>query len=258
MEAILAAYQGASLFSPRDLVLVLEVEDLGRSEKRVAALAAGLAVPSGGSCLVLHESEAETPRKSLAALRAAVGEHWQAEPPGLAELLRWGERRLAHADLEVEPGVIETVAEACEGDALTFFNELEKLDVAARRQAGRGRVTRADAAAILKPAVDADLPEYLSALALGRPRLAGRALSRLLAAGVGEGAILFALGNLVGGALGGWARHPELSATYRRRRGPRELAQALDAIYRAEAAWKGGRADAVAVLEQVTRTVGGA
>jgi hypothetical protein len=32
VEEILAAYQGISLFSPRDLVIVLEIEDLGRSE----------------------------------------------------------------------------------------------------------------------------------------------------------------------------------------------------------------------------------
>jgi hypothetical protein len=64
---------------------------------------------------------------------------------------------------------------------------------------------------------------------------------------------LFALVNLVGGALGGWARHRDLSAALRRRRTPRELAHAMDALYRAEAAWKRGRADAVAVLEQATR-----
>ena len=84
----------------------------------------------------------------------------------------------------------------------------------------------------------ADLPEYLSAAALGRSRLAGRALSRLLTAGVGEGTVLFALSNLVGGALGGWARNKELSAALARRCPPRELASSLDAIYRAEAAWK--------------------
>ena len=67
--------------------------------------------------------------------------------------------------------------------------------------------------------------------------------------------MLFALSNLVGGALGGWARHKELSAALARRRPPRELARSLDAIYRAEAAWKSGRADVVAVLEQATRAV---
>jgi hypothetical protein len=36
---------------------------------------------------------------------------------------------------------------------------------------------------------------------------------------------------------------------------PVQLSRALDACYRAEAAWKGGRADAVAVLEQTTRAL---
>lgn len=257
VEEILAAFQSASLFSPRDLVLVLEVEDLARSEKRVAALAEGLARPGGGSCLVLHESEGETERKKLEPLRAACAVRWVADPPARPELLRWGERRLAHAGLEVEPGAVEAVADACEGDPLTFFNELEKLDVMAEQKGGTRRVTREAAAALLRPVLGADLPDYLGAVALGRAPLAGRALSRLLAAGVGEGQVLFALSNLVGGALGGWARHKDLSAALARRRPARDLANALDALYRAEAAWKGGRADAVAVLEQATRAVCG-
>jgi DNA polymerase III delta subunit len=255
IEEILAAFQGASLFSPRDLILVLEAEDLGRSEKRVAALAAGLASPSGGSCLVLHESESDTPRKSLEPLRAASTARWVAELPARPELLRWGHCRLAAADLDVDPGVIEAVADACEGDPLTFFNELEKLDVVAGPADGRRRITRQAADAMLKPVLGADLPEYLSAVALGRSEHAGRALSRLLMAGVGEGTVLFALSNLVGGALGGWARHKDLSATLARRCPARELARSLDAIYRAESAWKGGRADVVAVLELATRAV---
>ena len=164
--------------------------------------------------------------------------------------------RLAGSDLEVAPGTIETVADACEGDPLTFFNELEKLDVIAPRDAaGRRRVTREDAATLLAPVVGADLPAYLAAVALGRPREAGRALSRLLTAGAGEGTVLFALANLVGGALGGWSRHRELSAALARRKPPARLAVALDALYRAEAAWKSGRADVVAVLELATRAV---
>ena len=47
----------------------------------------------------------------------------------------------------------------------------------------------------------------------------------------------------------------EASETLRRRVAPRSLGRALDAVYRAESAWKGGRADAVAVLEQATREV---
>ncbi len=236
---------------------MLEVEDLGRSEKRVAALAAGLATPSGGSCLVLHESESDTLRKSLEPLRAAASLRWNAVLPTRAELLRWGQCRLAADDLDIEAGVVEAVADACEGDPLTFFNELEKLDVVAPLVDGRRRVTRQAANAMLKPVLGADLPEYLSAVALGRPEHAGRALSRLFTAGVGEGTVLFALSNLVGGALGGWARHKELSAALARRCPARELARSLDAIYRAEAAWKSGRADVVAVLEVATRTVCG-
>jgi DNA polymerase III delta subunit len=257
IEEILAAFQGASLFSPRDLILVLGVEERGRSEKRVAALAAGLAAPSGGSCLVLHESGADTPRKSLEPLRAASSLRWFAAIPAREELLGWGRCRLAATELDLEAGVVETVADACEGDPLTFFNELEKLDVTARPHGpgGRRRITRDEAAALLKPVVGADLPEYLSAVALGQPKLAGRALTRLLAAGAGEGTVLFALANLVGGALGGWSRNPQLSAALARRRPPARLAAALDAVYRAEAAWKSGRADAVAALEQATRAV---
>src|SRR5262249_14380157 len=48
VEEILAAYQGTSLFVPRELIEVLDLEDLGRSDKRVAALAHGLARPAGG------------------------------------------------------------------------------------------------------------------------------------------------------------------------------------------------------------------
>src|SRR5437867_2826445 len=42
IEQLLAAWQGASLFSPRDLVIVLEIEDWSRSEKKVGALADAL------------------------------------------------------------------------------------------------------------------------------------------------------------------------------------------------------------------------
>jgi DNA polymerase III delta subunit len=45
--------------------------------------------------------------------------------------------------------------------------------------------------------------------------------------------------------------------TLGRRLGPPALARAMDTLYRAEAAWKGGRADPVAVLELATRTVSG-
>src|SRR5580765_3081483 len=118
VEEMLSVYQGASLFSSRELAIVLEVEDLGRSEKRVAALAAGLSIPAGGSTLVLVESEADEPRKSLEPLRAACAVHWTALPPAPAELVAWGSRRLRRLKLEAEPGVLERVAEACEGETL--------------------------------------------------------------------------------------------------------------------------------------------
>lgn len=251
-EEILATFQGASLFSPRDLVIVLEVEDLGRSEKRAAALAQGLGRPAGESCLVLVESASDAARKSLDEVRAACAARWTAWPAPRAELLAWGARRLARERVEAERGALEAVVEACEGDALAFFNELGKLIAMA---APGGRLGADDVAAVLRPALGAELPEYLAAVALGQPRIAAQRLGRLLAAGVGEGAVLFSLSNLVGGALGGWARNPDLSSALRRRLPPRALSRAVDAMYRAEAAWKGGRADVVAVLEQATRSV---
>jgi DNA polymerase III delta subunit len=257
IEEILAAYQGGSLFSPRDLTIVLDVEDLSRSEKKIGALAAGIARPSGGSCLALIESAAETARKSLEPLRDACEVRWMALPPGRRDLIAWGERRLGRAGVTVEPGLLESLADASEGDALAYFSELGKLETLARApgEAGPRAVGRAELAMLLRPVVGADLPDYLAAVAMGDAGRAARSLGRLLATGVSEGTVLFALSNLVGGALGGWTRQRELSDALRRRRSPQELAAALDALYRAEAAWKSGRADVVAVLEQATRAV---
>ena len=257
IEEILAAYQGGSLFSPRDLIIVLEVERLVRSEKKIEALAAGIARPSGGSCLVLVESAAEVTRKSLEPLRAACEVRWEALAPGRRELIAWGQRRLGRAEITIEPGLLESLADASEGDALAFFSELEKLETLALAPGGLGprSVGRAELALLLRPVVGADLPDYLAAVAMGDAGHAARSLGRLLATGVSEGTVLFALSNLVGGALGGWARDREASATLRRRRSARQLAAALDAVYRGEAAWKSGRADVVAVLEQATRAV---
>jgi len=42
-----------------------------------------------------------------------------------------------------------------------------------------------------------------------------------------------------------------------RRLRPAALLRSLDGLYRAEAAWNGGRAGALAVLEQATRVVAG-
>jgi DNA polymerase III delta subunit len=247
---ILASLQGGSLFASRDLTLVFEIEDLGRSEKRIAALAAGLAHASEGATLVLIESEAETPRKALDPLRAACAALWTALPPERASLGAWGERRLARDGVQAEPGVVGALADTCEGDHAAFFNELDKLATFAGPD---GRLSPADVEALRRPALDADLPEFLAAVAMGDPTRAARRLGRLLASGVGEGTVLFALGNLVGGALGGWARWRELSGALRARLPARDLARALDTVYRAESAWKGGRGEIVTLLEHTTR-----
>ena len=255
VDQILAAYQSGSLFSPSDLVIVLDIEDLGRSEKRIAALAAGIGAGGGESCLVLVESAGENVRKSLDPLRAACADRVVATSLSRTELRAWGERSFARQRVAAEPSAIAAIVDACEGDPLAFFNELDKL---AAWAGDGGRITTADVTLLLRPVVGADLPEYLGAVALGHRALAAQRLGRLLAAGVGEGALLFALSNLVGGAMGGWARWRELSDAFRRRVSPRDLDRALDAIYRAESAWKGGRADVVALLEQTTRTLCGA
>jgi DNA polymerase III delta subunit len=254
VDAILAAYHGISMFTPRELILVLEVEDLSKSEKRVSALAAGVSRPAGGSCIVLVESLAENPRKSLEPLRAACATRWRAEklPPG--DLLTWGTRRLAAAGLTAEPGALEALLEVCEQEAVAYFNELGKL---VGWSAAAGRVTKADVERLSRPVIGADLAEYLAAVAAGQAGLAAKRLGRLMAAGENEGGVMFALGNLVGGALGGWAMptNKALSPVLARRRSRAELADALDAVYRAEAAWKGGRADVLSALEQATREV---
>jgi DNA polymerase III delta subunit len=255
VDELLSAFHGGSLFAPHELLVVLEVEDLGRSEKRVTALAEGLGRPVAGTTMVLVESDADTQRKSLEPLRGACTAHCVATPPTRATLLAWGARRMRRETITLEADTLEAVVDACEGDATTFFDELEKL--VAWAGAG-GKLTRVDVVAILRPVVGADVPGYLSAVALGDPALAAQRLGRLLAAGVGEGTVLFALANLVGGALGGWARHRDLSEALKRRLAPRSLARCLDGLYRAEAAWKGGRADAIAVLEQATRMVAAA
>jgi DNA polymerase III delta subunit len=255
VDELLAAFHGGSLFAPRELLIVLDVEDYGRSDKRIAALAEGVARPTSGTCIVLVESAAETERKSLAPLRVACSAHCPALPAPRNMLLAWGKRRAAREKITVEPGVMESVVEACEGDPIAFFDELEKLCAWA---GPGGRMRDADVATLMRPVAGADLPGYLAAIAGGDSATAARRLNRLLAAGVGEGTVLFALANLVGGALGGWSRHRDLSAALRQRLASRELARALDGIYRAESAWKGCRADVIAVLEQATRAVAGA
>ena len=251
-EEILAAFHGTSLFTPRELLIVLDLEGLGRSERNIRALAEGVARPGGGSCLALVESASDSPRKSLERLSAACEARVMALPLGLQALLGWGRRRLAREQVAAEPGVLEALAQACENDTSEFFNELDKLMVWA---GAGGLLTKEDAARLLRPILGADLADYLGAVAEGDAPAAARRLGRLLAGGAGEGGVLFALANLVGGALGGWARHRDLSYRLARRASPSDLTRALDALYRAEAAWKTGRADVVAVLEQATRDV---
>ena len=251
VDAILAAHHGLSMFAPRELTVVFGVEELTRSDKRVAALAQGAARPAGESRLVLVESAAEPPRRSLEPLRAACAARWQAEPLPPAALVAWGRRRLAAAGLAAEPGALEALLDACEGESAAFFNELGKLPASG---AG-GRVTRADVAALAPPAVGAALRAYLEAVAHGHAAAAAQRLGRLLAAGESEGSVMFALGNLAGGALGGWSFHRDLAQALGARRRPAALARALDAVYRAEAAWKSGRLDPLLALEQATREV---
>jgi len=252
VEEILAAYHGTSLFTPRELLIVLDVEGLGRSERTVKAFAEGVARSAGGSSLVLSESASDSARKSLEPLRTACAVRVTAVPLGRDSLVSWGRRRLGREEVSAEDGLLEMLAEACENDPSEFFNELEKLVTCVGESR---RLTRAEAALLLRPVAGADLVEFLATVAAGDAALAGRRLSRVLASGESEGSVLFALANLVGGALGGWARWRELSMALARRTPPGELARALDAIYRAESAWKRGRADAVTALEQATREV---
>ena len=254
-EEILTAFHGTSLFTTRELLIVLDIEDLGRSERNLRALAEGLTRPSAGACLALVESAADNPRKALEAVRAACEVRFVGLPLGSRALLAWGRRRLAREQVELESGVLEMLAQACENDTSEFFNELDKLMVWA---GPGGRLGRDDATRLLRPVLGAELEDYLGAVAEGDVAAAGRRLGRLLAGGAGEGSVLFALGNLVGGALGGWARHRDLSIRLARRVPPPALARGVDAVYRAESAWKTGRSDVVAVLEQATREVCGA
>jgi len=249
---ILAVYHGSSLFSPRELAIVLDVEDLGRSEKKIDALAEGLMRPSSGTCLVLLEGAADSDRKVLGPLRLACTRRWTAEPPSREELMRWGARRLQRDGVRADPGVVEAISDQCEDDASALFNELDKLATFAGPD---GRLTQEEVARLRRPALDADLPDYLAAVALGDVAGASRRLGRLLATGAREEEILWALSILVGGALGGWKKFPQPSFALARRCSARDLGRALDALYRAEAAWKRGLGDVTVLLEHVTRQV---
>ena len=262
VDGILAAYQNVSLFSPRELTLVFQMEKLGRSESKVKALVAGLALPAGGSCLVLVEAAAETPRKTLDPLRAACAVRVDAQPPAPAQLpallLEWGRRRLAAFSASAEPGALEALLETCEQDSLAFFNEVGKL---AMLGGPAGVVTRAHVQALIAPRIGADMSEFLAAVAGGDTAKASQRLERLLGAGENEGSVLWALGHLVSASFTvtgpgySWAKWKPASLTLARRQTLAQRARALDAVYRAEAAWKGGRLDALTALEQATREV---
>jgi len=254
IDAMLNAYHGVSMFTPRELTIVLDIEELARSDKKVAALAAGLSRPGGESTLIVVESAADTPRKSLDPLRAACAAYWSAAPVTPPQLVAWGEARLAAWGLTAEGRVLQHLLSRCEGESVAFFNELSKLPALAED----GRVTEAHVDALMRPTVGAEVSGYLAAIAAGQSAVAQSRLGRLLAAGEGEGAVLFALSNLVGGAMGGWAKDRAASAALGRRLGPGRLARALDAVYRAEAAWKSGRLGAVTALEQATREIASA
>jgi DNA polymerase III delta subunit len=202
--------------------------------------------------MVLVESASDTERKSLEPLRRTCAMRLTADVPRAAELVAWGARRFEREGVQADAGVLELLAEACESDALAFFSELDKLCTWAARD---HRLALDEVKSLLQPVVGSELIDYLESVAQGDVARATQRLGRLLAAGEGEGGLLFGLSNLVGGALGGWTRYRDLAPQLRRRMSPVQLSRALDACYRAEAAWKGGRADAVAVLEQTTRAL---
>lgn len=252
VDTVLNAWQSVSMFTPRELTLVMGVEALARSEKRAGELADGLGRPGGESRIVLVEAAAEKERKTLAVLRGACEAVWIAETEDTRGLLAWGARRLASESITAEKDALETLLGVCEVESASYFSELSKL---AGWAGPGGRVTKADVLSLSRPVIGSGLEDWLAAVAAGDPALAAKRLGRLMAAKGSEGELMFALANLVGGALGGWARWRDISSALSRRRSARELAHALDAVYRAEAAWKGGRADALAALEQATRVV---
>src|SRR5262245_49135928 len=143
-EEILASYHGASLFTPRELVIVLDMEGLIRSDRQLAALAEGVARPSGGSCLVLVESAAENERKKLEPVRTACELRCVCLPLTRSALVAWGERRIAREGLQAEPGLVETLADACDQNPAETLNELDKLITCAGPDQ---KITRAMAAA---------------------------------------------------------------------------------------------------------------
>lgn len=256
IDEILAAYQTVSMFTSRELTIVFSIEKLVRSDKQIATLAAGLATPSSGSSLVLVEAAADKPRKKLDPLREAAVVRVEVGTPDERALLEWGRRRLLATGNTAEAGVLQALLDACERDPLAFLNEAGKLSVLA---GDGGTVTMAHVKTLTAPRLGAELPDFIMAVAQGDAKRAAQRLERILAAGESEGSILWSLGHLASSSLVrtaapySWAMYKEATATLARRRNAASLARAVDAVYRAEAAWKGGRTDVRSALEQATR-----
>lgn len=124
VDAVLNAWQSVSLFTPRELTLVMGVEALARSEKRANELAAGLGRPGGEARIVLVEAATEKPRKTLASVGAACAARWVAEGEDARGLAAWGRRRLASEAIEVEAEALETLIGVCECESASYFSEL--------------------------------------------------------------------------------------------------------------------------------------
>jgi DNA polymerase III delta subunit len=256
IDDILAAYQTVSMFASRELTIVFSVEKLVRSDKQIKTLADGLATPSSGSCLVLVEAASDKPRKKLDPLREVAQARLEVGAPDERGLIEWGRRRLLATGNQAEAGVLQALLDACERDPLAFLNEAGKLGVLA---GDGGTVTMAHVKTLTAPKLGAELPDFILAVAQGDAKRAAQRLERILAAGESEGTILWSLGHLASSSLVrtsapySWAMYKEATAALARRRNAVSLARAVDAVYRAEAAWKGGRTDVRSALEQATR-----
>ena len=155
-----------------------------REERRRAGRGA---VPAGGgACLVLVESAADNPRKSLDRLRAACAARWVALPPDRRELLAWGARRLA-ARGRRRPRRVRSKRRATRAKATRSPSSTSSRSWA--RWAGTGQRIRRERRRrrCCAPWWAPDLPEYLSAVALGDAGAAAQRLGRLLATGESEG-----------------------------------------------------------------------
>lgn len=262
VERVMAAAQGASLFQPAALVVVLNIEEWVRSPRLVEAAARGVAAIAPENCVVFVESAAETERKTLAALagECAVRVDLDALPPEV--LTRWAERRLARLGVAAEPGTVALVLEASRLETAEVMNEIEKL---ADWAGPGGRLTRAQAEAVLRPVHAGSLPAMARAIAARRADQAVDHLLRALGSGESEGTVLFHLQSLVSGALRlkspptgwVWVRDRANSERLARDRSERELTAALDLLYRVERAWKSGRGDAPALLTRAVLGVAG-